>query len=339
MGGVGVALPQDSLSVAYNPAGMALLCNRLDIGFNWLYLRSETRGVYSSKHILFPELGVNFVFCRDMSLGVATYLKGIIVSYGRPDPAFGTTPLRFKYHQSFITPYWSWAITDCHSIGIAINIAYGVARIGGLQNLPSAHPTDLTNRGHEESWGVGFSIGWLGHFLDMFSIGLAYESKTWMSHLDKYRGFFPDGGQFDHPSSITCGTAFHFCPEMVFSFDMVYIFWSDVQGFGNHNRGLFGSKGGPGFDWDNQLVLKFGLAYDFWNCLTLRIGYNYGQDPIPSRARFINTLTLATIRHHITTGASFSWQRHEFSIAYIRGLKSHYAARQDQVSLSYGTRF
>ncbi len=35
MGGVGIALPQDALAAASNPAGMALIGDRIDIGLTW----------------------------------------------------------------------------------------------------------------------------------------------------------------------------------------------------------------------------------------------------------------------------------------------------------------
>lgn len=35
MGGVGIALPQDALAAAANPAGMGLIGNRVDFGVTW----------------------------------------------------------------------------------------------------------------------------------------------------------------------------------------------------------------------------------------------------------------------------------------------------------------
>ena len=35
MGGAGIALPQDSLAAATNPAGMGLVGNRADVGVDW----------------------------------------------------------------------------------------------------------------------------------------------------------------------------------------------------------------------------------------------------------------------------------------------------------------
>ncbi|HJS39016.1 MAG TPA: long-chain fatty acid transporter, partial [Burkholderiales bacterium] len=35
MGGVGIALPQDALAAASNPAGIAFVGNRIDLGAEW----------------------------------------------------------------------------------------------------------------------------------------------------------------------------------------------------------------------------------------------------------------------------------------------------------------
>ncbi|HEY9531842.1 MAG TPA: long-chain fatty acid transporter, partial [Burkholderiales bacterium] len=53
MGGVGIALPQDSLAAATNPAGMALIGSRADIGVDWF---APDRGAEITGNI-FP--GVN----------------------------------------------------------------------------------------------------------------------------------------------------------------------------------------------------------------------------------------------------------------------------------------
>jgi long-chain fatty acid transport protein len=42
MGGVGIALPQDALAAATNPAGMGLIGDRVDIGVTWFRPTRET---------------------------------------------------------------------------------------------------------------------------------------------------------------------------------------------------------------------------------------------------------------------------------------------------------
>ncbi|MFI4979672.1 MAG: long-chain fatty acid transporter, partial [Nevskiales bacterium] len=42
MGGVGYALPQDSLTVASNPAGLTLVGDRYDLGVDWFTPRRSS---------------------------------------------------------------------------------------------------------------------------------------------------------------------------------------------------------------------------------------------------------------------------------------------------------
>ena len=43
MGGVGIALPQDALAAASNPAGMGLIGDRIDFGLTWFRPQRETQ--------------------------------------------------------------------------------------------------------------------------------------------------------------------------------------------------------------------------------------------------------------------------------------------------------
>jgi len=43
IGGVGIALPQDALAAASNPAGLGLVGDRLDIGVTWFRPQRETK--------------------------------------------------------------------------------------------------------------------------------------------------------------------------------------------------------------------------------------------------------------------------------------------------------
>lgn len=371
MGGVGIALPQDTLVVARNPAGMALLCNRFDVGLDWVgidgdfIIRNSTdeeanRNYRSRTRTVFPELGANYMVMCDMSVGLSFYKPGFVdTNYGRSIPTIGTSRLHFCNQLYTLAPSWSWAVNDCHSIGIALNVTYGRLRLGGLQTLAtdqlSRFPSDLTNRGSETEWGIGAHVGWLGHFMDIFSVGFHYQTRTWMSSYNKYRGFFPKNGQLDLPAILGGGIAMHLCPPLVLSLDLDYIFWRDIPGWGNKTRtdNLYGSQDGPGLGWDDTLNLRIGAAYDIWRCLTLRVGYSFNQSPIDSNDVNINFLTLATIEHHFTVGASYSWGWNELSFAYIHGISSHRSgiltpnfpgrgkigSDQNQVSLSYGRIF
>ncbi|MCZ7655826.1 MAG: hypothetical protein M5R42_18500 [Rhodocyclaceae bacterium] len=89
MGGVGIALPQDALAAATNPAGMVMVGDRLDVGVDWFRpirdseivgsLAPGVNGDYNGsdqKNFFVPEFGYNKMLGWNMSLGVSVYGNG-----------------------------------------------------------------------------------------------------------------------------------------------------------------------------------------------------------------------------------------------------------------------
>ena len=86
MGGVGIALPLDALAAAANPAGMALIGNRLDVGVSLFRpQRSATLatpgGAMSfsgnqTSDFYIPEFGYNRMLTRRLALGVSVFGNG-----------------------------------------------------------------------------------------------------------------------------------------------------------------------------------------------------------------------------------------------------------------------
>jgi long-chain fatty acid transport protein len=75
----------------------------------------------------------------------------------------------------------------------------------------------------------------------------------------------------------------------------------------------FGADDGPGFGWEDQTIFKIGAAYDYSDKLTLRAGYNYGENPVPTEGLgfALNTLAPGVSEHHLTLG--FTWDLDENS--------------------------
>jgi len=87
MGGVGIALPQDSLAAATNPAGMALIGNRMDLGLDWFRpdrgaeivgnpMLSGTYDGNGASDFLIPEFGFNRMLDPNLALGISVYGNG-----------------------------------------------------------------------------------------------------------------------------------------------------------------------------------------------------------------------------------------------------------------------
>lgn len=377
MGGVGIALPQDALAAAANPAGMGMIGERVDFGVTWFRPQRESEitgtgspfidGKYDAnetENFIIPEFGYNRQINQDVTLGVSVYGNGgMNTDYKRAIPLFGSTAPRMDLIQLFVAPTATWKINESNTIGVAVNLAYQRFEMKGLQGFAnpafSAHPNNVTNKGYDSSYGAGIHIGWIGQVNDAVTLGATYQSKTYMSKFDKYKGLFAEGGDFDIPEMYGAGVAVKATPALTLAADVQRINYSDVDSVGNSVNNLFvnnqqlGSKNGPGFAWKDVTAVKVGASYAWNENLTLRAGYNHSSQPIRSSETLFNILAPGVVQDHVTLGAtyvlpnkselSFSYM-HAFeekvkgngSIPFIPGAEANLKMYEDSLGIAYG---
>lgn len=366
MGGVGIALPQDTFAAAMNPAGMICLGRRGDVGLHWTkslgnaYF-TDTGGIttrfHSRPNLFFPEFGVVYPFgCQ--SFGLTLVVNGNwVAAYRQPVPGFGTTNLRCEYGQFNLIPSWSWRINRYNAVGVGLNMMYARFKANGLQTiaLSSIAPANVTHEHYDWRGGVGIRFGWLLTICPAFKVGLTYQTKTWMSNFQRYRGLIPLAGQVDLPSQLGLGLAWQPHQRFVVSLDAIKICWTNGRFFKNEltaaNALLYGANNGPGLGWRDMLVVKVGAALQVTKGFVIRGGYNGGEQPVASSSVFLNTLTLATVQHHVTVGATYCFCLGELSFDYIHGFNRQVRgtdlagnpvrleAQEDSVGVSFGRRF
>lgn len=346
MGGVGVALPQDSFAAAHNPAGTVWLCNRGDIGLGYTFQSADvftytiSTGLVepelsgrSTRGLWFPELGVIWHPHKCHALGLMGFVVGAMqVHYPRDLFNLGdSTPLILEAYTVFFTPSWSWRFSPGQSIGLAVNIAFQT--FSSNVNTGGANSSAFWNRQNQSfvadgefdgTAGASLRFGWLGHFFHRLQVGLSYQTKSWSGKLSTYKGWIPNAGDLKWPAQVAAGFSWTFCHNWVVAFDYLCTFWQDVKGWGNTNFALNprqGSPQGPGFGWRDRSVVKVGTAWTPWRCCTLRLGYNYGPTPIKSREVFRNQATMQVVEHHITLGATACLGCGEFTGYYYHGFK------------------
>jgi long-chain fatty acid transport protein len=374
MGGVGIALPHDSLAAASNPAGMVYVADRWDIGLGYVFqdasatflpIEGATSTYTSKQGIWLPELGVAYMFCPCQVVGVSIFVNGAISTrYNAPvfDWAGVVAPrnLSLEYYQLAIAPSWSWRINSVNSVGVAVNLYAVSFKLNGAGALTSnsSFPDDLTDRGKDYDAGISFRLGWLGNICDKVMVGFSFQTKTWIGKIKDYQGFLPDSGNVDLPGNIGVGITWNALPCLILSGEWVQLLWTGTDFFGNSSLiGVtrpFGSTDGPGLSWNQQSVFKVGAAYKVMRCLTLRVGYNFGQNPIGPTDTFMNVPTAATIEHHVTTGATYSFGCSEVSFYYWYGFANTVRGqspdgvranvydlrnRQQSVGVAYGCAF
>lgn len=350
MGGAGIALPQDSIAAAINPAGMAFVGNRLDLGVDWFRpirdseiegnLFPGVNGSYHAndrKNFFIPEFGYNRMIRPDLSLGVSVYGNGgMNTSYTSPIPLFGTSDVTMDYSQLFIAPTLAWKLNENHSIGAAFNIAYQRFKMKGLENFTfpppfnaSSSPGNVTNQGRDSSWGWGVRLGWTGKVSDMVTLGATYQTRTHMGKLDKYKGLFAEHGDLDVPANFGAGIAIKATPRFTLTGDVERIKYSNVKAIGNKVDCLFagqcllGDSDGAGFGWRDTTVFKLGASYDWSKDLTVRAGFVTLNQPVRSKQTLFNMIAPGVVEKHLTLGATWAINReHELTFAYMHAFEN-----------------
>jgi long-chain fatty acid transport protein len=334
MGGAGIAYPQDAIAAAINPAGMAMLGNRIDFGLNWFRPTRDAEivgnaapagvnGNYDGNgesDFFIPEFGYNTMLNPNLSLGVSVFGNGgMNTSYTKPVPLFGASNPGVDLMQLFVTPAVGYKIAPDHALGLGVNLAYQRFKAHGLENFTapsgpqqfSAFPGNVTNQGYDNSYGIGVRVGYLGQLTPQFALGLTYQTKTSMSKLDKYKGLFAEEGGFDIMANYGIGVAFKATPSVNVALDVVKIEYSGIKSV--HNPLLpnlfqapLGTSGGAGFAWKDVTAVKLGVDWAMRPDLTLRGGYNRGDQPIPESDTFFNILAPGVMKDHYTLGATWT---------------------------------
>jgi long-chain fatty acid transport protein len=339
LAGAGVALPQDALAAGTNPAGMAFVGKRYDVGLGLFNPNREytisgnpsgfpgTFGLVpgtvesDSNYFFVPNFGANWQLANS-TLGLAIYGQGGM-NTDYPTATFhGSSPTGVDFSQLFIILNWAAkTASGRHAIGIAPILAVQQFEIMGVEAFAgfSAEPQNLTNKGHDRSTGFGGRVGYLGQWTDRFSVGFAYQFEIDMDEFDDYAGLFAGQGDFDIQETWVAGIAYKFSDSGAFMLDVQEIAYSDIANVGNPMfpnllQAPLGALDGPGFGWEDMTIVKLGLQWGShpW---TWRLGFSTGDQPIPETEVLFNILAPGVMEEHITLGFSRRTQKGEINFA------------------------
>jgi len=377
--GVGIALPQDGLTAATNPAGTAFTGDRLDVGVNLfkpsrsaeITAPSPAEGNYSADGrdlFLIPEFGYTRQISPQLSVGLAVYGNGgMNTSYDRNpfEKLGGQGKAVMNLEQLFISPSVAWKATPDHVFGAALNLAHQRFSIRGIDGFKgaSAAPDNVTDQGTDSSTNAGIRLGWIGQLTPEWRVGATWSSKI-QGRFDKYKGLFAEQGGFDIPANYGVGVSWQPAQNWTLGLDYQVIELSDVKSVGNPLSQLtvqgqpLGSSDGPGFGWKDVKVVKLGVIHQLNDAWTLRAGYSHATQPIPKSETFFNILAPGVVQDHLTAG--FTWKastNSEWSAHYTHafaktvkgqnsippvpfgGGEANIRLKEDIIGVSYGWKF
>ncbi|MGD9894867.1 MAG: OmpP1/FadL family transporter [Dehalococcoidia bacterium] len=264
--GTGVAMPQDRMVGAINPAGLALIEPGLDA--NVMLLHPQRQALLDCTHIgqcdgavrdrskreffTVPGFGYSRRCGERSTLGVTMYANGgLNTSYSRDlydevaariagqapgDPGF---PARGKIgvdFAQFITAFsFAHRASERWTVGVApllIIQKFSARGLAGFAPL-SADPSSLDGRDSDYELGGGARVGALYQLRPDIRLGAQYTSRLYIHDYTKYNGLFVDGGSLDSPAHFTIGIAWNVTPGLTVSVDYQHIFFSSVDTIGN----------------------------------------------------------------------------------------------------------
>lgn len=342
MGGTAAGNPQNTMSMATNPASASFIDNGMDLAIEvFKPTRTSTTNTAAAAFFgapgqsssgdgrstfLIPEIGYKRNVSGRTSLGIVIYGNGgmntqykagfgpsSFAPFNGVGPAGKDTGVNLE--QLFVSPTVSVKLNQRHSLGLSLNFVrqqFEATGLGIFDNIGfSQSPGSVTDNGVDTSTGMGATVGWMGKF-NRFTAGASYRSEVSMGKLDKYKGLFPDQGTMDIPAALTIGGSMQVTPRTLIAADIQRIYYSKIGATGNAvPAGLppvqrLGATNGPGFGWDDQTIIKVGVKHQATPKLALLGGINYGKSPVGSEDTFFNALTPAVVEKHLSVGLEYA---------------------------------
>lgn len=367
MGGAGIALPQDALAAATNPAGMVMVGDRIDMGLEWFKPNRTTTisnggaGAYQfttgsydgngKSNFFIPQFGYNKMVNANTSLGVSVFGNGGMNTQYNTNPfganfsSSGTAGVNLE--QLFISPTWSMKANQNNAIGVSLNLAYQRFSATGIQGF------GVNNPGTDTSTGYGLRVGWTGKVSPAVTLGATYQTKTKMSNFSKYNNLFANQGNFDIPANYGMGIAVKANPATTVAFDVERILYAGVPAIGDTYASgqTFGGTNGPGFGWKNINAYKLGMSYAYSSTLTLRAGVDHCDNPVQNSQVTLNILAPGVTQDHFSLGATWMLaDKSEVTVAWVHSMKNsvsgpsafnpnttiNLSMYQDAIGISYG---
>jgi long-chain fatty acid transport protein len=349
MGGASVAMAQDGFAGANNPAAAAFAGRRYEVGAEVFMPERGMQRTFGPQTVatsnsererfLVPEFGYNLVRPDRLALGLTVYGNGGMntqypverlscdggMTVGPANVLCGPGKLGVDLMQLVVAPTVAWQFTPGHAVGVSPLLVYqrfqaqGLEAFGGLGF--SSNPAALTGRGHDSSSGVGLRLGYQGRLSPGITLGASYSPKVNMGRFKRYAGLFANGGDFDIPANVAVGVALQLSPALTLAVDHQRIDYAGVASVGTPSNApaQLGMVGGPGFGWKAISVWKVGVQWEATPALTLRAGYNRGDNPVASRDVTFNILAPGVMTQHFTLGMGWKLDaRQSLNFAYMR---------------------
>lgn len=318
MGGAGLANGAEAMSMVDNPALISRVGNMVGANVNFYYpkLSANIAGEYVEsdiKQTITPQTAITQTINDAFAWGFSiTILGGAGSDY--PSELVGERA-GITAGGIIFSPSISYKINDQSSFGVSLQYAHEEVETDGFSPQLGGFGD---NKG--DTTGYGFKLGYVTDIGQMFSIGLAYQSKIDVGEINDHcsgTGLFTlykmSGGDcsLDMPEIYSVGIKVQPSENLKLLTDIQYIKWESVDVI----KDVFG--------WEDRYVYKLGVEYQTTPLLALRLGYNHSDAPQADDRVADNVFAGALVEDHYTMGLSYqAIHDYVFSAYYAYGAQN-----------------
>ncbi|HVJ08466.1 MAG TPA: hypothetical protein VM554_08780 [Acidisarcina sp.] len=270
-------------------------------GLALIYHPQSSRNAYHFAMIAVSGFGVHYDANTNFSNPILT---------AQPPNGFGFGKIRSNYVLLEVPIGMSRTITNKLSAGISIAPAFSMLKVipapfAAPVTAGSVMPYYLSASSNAKSFGVGAAAGLQYQINNVVSVGLAYHSPVWFQEFhwkspDLTGAMHTLKFQMDLPQFVTMGVGISPAKGTRIGVDARWFNYHSASGF--DEAGFDPDDAVAGFGWNNIWVVGGGVQQNVTSTTKVIGGYNYSQNPIPSKYSFVNTPAPAIVQHHISGG-------------------------------------
>jgi long-chain fatty acid transport protein len=174
-------------------------------------------------------------------------------------------------------------------------------------------------------WGAGFFAG-VFYQADKWAVGASLKSPQW---FDKFRFNSTDELHrprqltlnLDLPMIISVGASYTGLERWVFGVDARYIDYASANFLKDSGFAPDGAVSGLG--WHSIFTLAAAAQYQLSDNLSIRLGYSWGDNPIPNAQAMVNTVSPVIAEHIGYAGATWNvTDQFSLSVACAHGFEN-----------------
>ena len=343
-GGANIAIADRALGLQSNPAGIAQLQgNHLGVDLQFLMPELGYSGpygtidgednVFSMPSISYVHGGADSKWAWGIGLVSQGGMGATFEGYNTPAMTVDDTYSQVRF--ATLVPTVAYSISEDVSIGLSANLGYSDVAFDFWPDTPNG--MEMTDPA--KAFNYSFRAGLMARVHPMVQLGLVYQTETKGDYKDgtlvinygpagKY-AFDADVSGFTWPEQFGAGMQIRPTEKLMLAFDVKTYLWSRSLQTITVEPGSPQGAAPPApappfipfeFDWSDQIVAIVGAEYRLNHAITLRAGYNRGNNPVPDET--VTPLFPAIVEKHATVGVGWNLQSWTINGAIEKGFQT-----------------